>query len=58
LGQGLTLNEANRLVLVEPGWHASVEARIADRVHRIGMDRSMLVLPAYQPCIYTGKTVD
>lgn len=36
LGQGLTLNKANRLVLMEPNWHAGVEAQIADRVHRIG----------------------
>lgn len=36
MGQGLTLNKANRLVLVEPGRHAAVEAQIADRVHRIG----------------------
>lgn len=36
IGQGVTLNKANRLVLMEPGWHAEVEAQIADRVHRIG----------------------
>jgi SNF2 family DNA or RNA helicase len=36
LGQGVTLNKANRLVLMEPGRHAGVEAQIADRVHRIG----------------------
>lgn len=36
LGQGLTLNKANRLVLMEPSWHAAVEAQLADRVYRIG----------------------
>ncbi len=36
MGQGYTLNKANRLVLMEPNPHAAVEAQIADRVHRLG----------------------
>jgi len=36
LGQGLTLNRAHRLVLMEPSLHAGVEKQIADRVHRLG----------------------
>lgn len=42
LGQGITLNRANRLVLMEPLLHSSVEDQVAKRIHRIGSrtDRS------------------
>jgi hypothetical protein len=36
LGQGVTLNRAHRLILMEPCYHAAVEAQVADRVHRLG----------------------
>lgn len=36
LGQGLTLNRAFRLVLMEPNRHVAVEEQIYKRVHRIG----------------------
>ncbi|KAL2424154.1 hypothetical protein ABEF95_003171 [Exophiala dermatitidis] len=37
LGQGVTLNRAHRVVLMEPSRHGSVEDQNADRVHRLGI---------------------
>jgi hypothetical protein len=38
LGQGITLNKAYRLVLMEPDQNAAVEDQVADRIHRIGSE--------------------
>lgn len=36
MGQGVTLNRAHRLILMEPSHHAGIEDQNADRVHRLG----------------------
>lgn len=40
---GLTLTEANRVILVEPFWNPFVEQQAMDRVHRIGQQKPVTV---------------
>lgn len=38
-GYGLTLTEADTVVLFDPWWNPAVEAQAADRIHRIGQTK-------------------
>lgn len=42
-GTGLTLTAADHVFLVDPWWNPAVEAQAADRAHRIGQDKPVLV---------------
>lgn len=42
-GTGLTLTEADYVVLMDPWWNPSVEAQAVDRAHRIGQTRKVHV---------------
>lgn len=42
-GTGLTLTKADHVVLFDPWWNPAVEDQAADRAHRIGQDRPVLV---------------
>jgi superfamily II DNA or RNA helicase len=42
-GVGLTLTEADYVVLLDPWWNPAVEAQAVDRVHRIGQSRQVMV---------------
>ncbi len=42
-GVGLTLTAADHVFLLDPWWNPAVEDQAADRVHRIGQTRSVLV---------------
>ena len=42
-GTGLTLTEADYVVLLDPWWNPATEAQAVDRVHRIGQTRKVMV---------------
>ncbi|UPR03571.1 SWI/SNF chromatin remodeling complex protein [Chloropicon primus] len=42
-GLGLTLTEANRVVVVDPAWNPSVDNQSVDRAYRIGQTRNVVV---------------
>ncbi len=42
-GTGLTLTAADHVFLVDPWWNPAVEAQAADRAHRIGQDKPVMV---------------
>mmetsp|Transcript_37515 Transcript_37515/g.113355 ORF Transcript_37515/g.113355 Transcript_37515/m.113355 type:complete len:340 (-) Transcript_37515:85-1104(-) len=42
-GTGLTITNADRVILVDPAWNPSVDAQAIDRVHRIGQTRPVVV---------------
>jgi superfamily II DNA or RNA helicase len=42
-GAGLNLTAADHVFLCDPWWNPAVEAQAADRAHRIGQDRPVLV---------------
>jgi superfamily II DNA or RNA helicase len=42
-GTGLTLTEADYVVLLDPWWNPATEAQAVDRVHRIGQTRNVMV---------------
>ena len=42
-GTGLTLTAADHVFLLDPWWNPAVEDQAADRAHRIGQDRPVLV---------------
>jgi SNF2 family DNA or RNA helicase len=42
-GTGLTLTAADHVFLVDPWWNPAVEDQAADRAHRIGQERPVLV---------------
>jgi superfamily II DNA or RNA helicase len=42
-GTGLTLTAADHVFLVDPWWNPAAEAQAADRAHRIGQDKPVLV---------------
>ena len=42
-GTGLNLTAADHVFLVDPWWNPAVEAQAADRAHRIGQTRPVLV---------------
>ncbi|MCB9706598.1 MAG: DEAD/DEAH box helicase [Myxococcales bacterium] len=42
-GTGLTLTAADNVFLVDPWWNPAVEDQAADRAHRIGQDRPVLI---------------
>ncbi|NMR20226.1 DEAD/DEAH box helicase [Cellulomonas fimi] len=42
-GFGLTLTEADYVVVLDPWWNPAVEAQAVDRVHRIGQRRTVVV---------------
>lgn len=42
-GTGLNLTAADHVFLVDPWWNPAVEDQAADRVHRIGQDKPVLV---------------
>ena len=42
-GTGLNLTAADNVFLVDPWWNPAVEDQAADRAHRIGQDRPVLV---------------
>jgi len=42
-GTGLTLTAADHVFLLDPWWNPAVEAQAADRAHRIGQDRPVVV---------------
>ncbi len=42
-GTGLTLTAADHVFLVDPWWNPAVEQQAADRAHRIGQDKPVLV---------------
>ncbi|WP_141848129.1 SNF2-related protein [Lapillicoccus jejuensis] len=42
-GFGLTLTEADYVVLLDPWWNPAAEAQAVDRVHRIGQDKHVFV---------------
>ncbi|MBL8950226.1 MAG: DEAD/DEAH box helicase, partial [Myxococcaceae bacterium] len=42
-GTGLNLTAADHVFLVDPWWNPAVEAQAADRAHRIGQERPVLV---------------
>ncbi len=42
-GFGLTLTEADYVVLLDPWWNPAAEAQAVDRVHRIGQDKHVMV---------------
>ena len=42
-GTGLNLTAADHVFLVDPWWNPAVEAQAADRAHRIGQERPVMV---------------
>jgi superfamily II DNA or RNA helicase len=42
-GTGLNLTEADHVFLVDPWWNPAVEDQAADRAHRIGQERPVLI---------------
>ncbi|MDM7829746.1 DEAD/DEAH box helicase [Cellulomonas edaphi] len=42
-GVGLTLTEADYVIVLDPWWNPAVEAQAVDRAHRIGQKRSVMV---------------
>ena len=42
-GTGLNLTAADHVFLLDPWWNPAVEDQAADRAHRIGQDRPVLV---------------
>jgi SNF2 family DNA or RNA helicase len=42
-GTGLNLTAADHVFLVDPWWNPAVEEQAADRAHRIGQDRPVMV---------------
>lgn len=42
-GVGLTLTEADYVVLLDPWWNPAVEAQAVDRAHRIGQTKQVMV---------------
>src|SRR5690606_2564553 len=42
-GTGLNLTSADHVFLLDPWWNPAVEDQAADRAHRIGQDRPVLV---------------
>jgi len=42
-GTGLNLTAADHVFLMDPWWNPAVEDQAADRAHRIGQDRPVLV---------------
>ena len=42
-GTGLNLTAADHVFLVDPWWNPAVEDQAADRAHRIGQDRPVMV---------------
>ncbi|WP_163997123.1 DEAD/DEAH box helicase [Pyxidicoccus caerfyrddinensis] len=42
-GTGLNLTAADHVFLVDPWWNPAVEAQAADRAHRIGQERTVMV---------------
>jgi SNF2 family DNA or RNA helicase len=42
-GVGLTLTSADRVVLVEPGWSPAIDLQAADRCHRVGQTKPVVV---------------
>jgi len=42
-GTGLTLTAADHVFLVDPWWNPAVEDQAADRAHRIGQDKPVLI---------------
>ncbi|RHA40123.1 DEAD/DEAH box helicase, partial [Cellulomonas rhizosphaerae] len=42
-GFGLTLTEADYVVVLDPWWNPAVEAQAVDRAHRIGQTRTVMV---------------
>lgn len=42
-GTGLTLTRADHVFLLDPWWNPAVEDQAADRIHRIGQERPVLV---------------
>ncbi|WP_139224351.1 DEAD/DEAH box helicase [Cellulomonas marina] len=42
-GAGLTLTEADYVVVLDPWWNPAVEAQAVDRAHRIGQTRQVMV---------------
>jgi SNF2 family DNA or RNA helicase len=42
-GLGLNLTAADHVFLLDPWWNPAVEEQAADRVHRLGQDRPVLV---------------
>jgi SNF2 family DNA or RNA helicase len=43
-GVGLNLTAADHVILLDPWWNPAVEDQAADRAHRIGQDKPVLVL--------------
>jgi superfamily II DNA or RNA helicase len=42
-GLGLTLTEADRVVIVDPAWNPSVDSQSVDRAYRIGQTKNVVV---------------
>jgi SNF2 family DNA or RNA helicase len=42
-GTGLNLTAADHVFLLDPWWNPAVEAQAADRAHRIGQERPVVV---------------
>ena len=42
-GTGLNLTAADHVFLLDPWWNPAVEAQAADRAHRIGQERPVMV---------------
>ena len=42
-GTGLNLTAADHVFLMDPWWNPAVEAQAADRAHRIGQERPVMV---------------
>ena len=42
-GSGLTLTQADHVFLLDPWWNPAVEDQAADRAHRIGQDRPVVI---------------
>ena len=42
-GTGLNLTAADHVFLMDPWWNPAVEDQAADRAHRIGQDKSVMV---------------
>ena len=42
-GVGLNLTAADHVFLLDPWWNPAVEAQAADRAHRIGQDKPVMV---------------
>ena len=42
-GVGLNLTAADHVFLLDPWWNPAVEAQAADRAHRIGQDKPVMI---------------